>query len=179
MSDDFSDDFFDDFTFNESENSKRGETIFDKFFSVLHMPISLLEKSLLRQLYAVYLRILNINDYSLVEKELYDNKGDYDKVMFEISRIDDYLKIKRNLNNEYISRRLSLLKSLTFENNNIDDKLYNTIFEEIINIELEIGMKIGLYDEVCNLFVRKVNEYYDSTYQKGNMIKKIKENTQE
>lgn len=176
--DDYMDDFYmdDDDDLAEYENdyekgSKESDSIHNKFLKVLEGHLDNSEKVFLKQLYVLYLRFEKLNNYDEEEKKLYNNMNDYDKILFETERINKFLRGKRD---KRVSSSLNLIKNLVSNNRNMDDRLYASIYEEIIRLELKLGMQIGLYKEVCSLFKEKVINYYDGTLEKSSKVIRVR-----
>lgn len=104
-----------------------------------------------------YYRIKAIDDYDSIQDKLYENKSKSAVLSFELSRI-----LKQNANNsevlDYIASIQSILSSYKDE---ITDELYINIANIIISLEISLGMKIGLFKEVCSIFETKIQEIYE------------------
>lgn len=123
-----------------------------KFLDCLGKASDKHEKELLKQLYMEYMRIQTLGDYNLEEEKLYGGMDNYNKLSFELKRIES----------ETISRKKPLpmnasLAQVFIEKGSIDNELYNMLAEQIIMSQLELKMKIGLYSEVCELFEKKID----------------------
>lgn len=95
-----------------------------------------------------YFIIKSFKDYNVIQKKLYDNKTRSQIISFETFRI---------LKNENLSVKISeqisdVEKLLQMHGDNLTDELYERMCNLIIKIELSLGMKVGLFNELCNLF---------------------------
>ena len=112
------------------------------------------EKKFFLQLKNQYFRIKSINDYEILQKKLYSNKSRCEIILFEIARI-----LKNDKLNVKISEQISDVKKLLTINGDdeLTDELYEKIINFIIRIEMSLGMKIGLFNELCNMFENEMD----------------------
>jgi len=84
---------------------------------------------------------------------------DIEKIEFEISRINK--TISGNINNkDYYKKELKILRLLvdTYKNNkNVVD--INDLYDSIIELEIELGLNIGLYGKLVKYFINKYKIY--------------------
>lgn len=115
---------------------------------------SLEEKKSFLRLKKEYYKVKNIENYKEVQEKLYDNKSKAEILSFELSRI-----LKQNANDsetlEYVASIQSILSSYKGE---ITDELYISVSSIIIFLEISLGMKIGLFSELCLIFENKLQE---------------------
>ena len=115
---------------------------------------SLEEKKNFLKLKKEYYKVKNIENYKYVQEKLYDNKNKTEILSFELSRI-----LKQNADNpdvlEYIASIQSILSSYKGE---ITDTLYLNVASIIIFLEISLGMKIGLFRELCLIFEDKLQK---------------------
>ena len=112
-----------------------------------------------------YYKITSIGDYTKLQDKLYENKSKAEILSFELSRIlknkyDDAEML------EYISSIQSILSSYRGD---ITDNLYMDIADIIISLELSLGMRIGLFRELCIIFENKLHDIaMATTIEKNN-----------
>ena len=115
---------------------------------------SLEDKKTFLKLKKEYYKVKGINNYKDVQEKLYDDKNKAEILSFELSRI-----LKQNADNpevlEYIASIQSILSSYKGE---ITDELYENVASIIIFLEISLGMKIGLFRELCFIFESKLQE---------------------
>lgn len=101
-----------------------------------------------------YIKIKKIENYQRIQETLYANKDRAEILSFELSRI-----LKQNPDNPKILERIASVQSiLSSYKGNIPDDSYVNIVDTIIYLELHLGMKIGLFNEVCLIFESKLQE---------------------
>lgn len=121
------------------------------------------EKRYFAKLKTEYLKIKGIKDYQKIQIRLYENKSKIEIIKFEIARIKNHSKCNAKIFAQ-IDDINSLLK---IYNDNIPEQKYYKIINLIIKMEIQMGMRIGLFKELCDLFeaeVKRINE--------GNVTKK-------
>jgi DNA (cytosine-5)-methyltransferase 1 len=101
-----------------------------------------------------YYKITSIGDYSTLQDKLYENKTKPEILSFELSRL-----LRKNYDDpemlEYIASIQSILSSYKGD---INDNLYMDIVDIIISLELSLGMRIGLFRELCMIFEKKLHD---------------------
>ena len=128
--------------------------------------LSVKEKSFILKLISKVKQIAKLNrNLEILEKissEIYKSIGindDIEKIEFEISRISK--KLSGNLHNkDYYIKELNILRLLvdTYKkDNNVVD--INDLYDSIIELEIELGLSIGLYDKLMNYFINKYQFY--------------------
>lgn len=111
------------------------------------------EKKYILNLKKNYLKNSKINNLEEVENKIYNGKNNKEKFYFELKRIHDWLSLSsdeqalKDLNVLY-ARRNAMRKRF-----NDEEKLYFELLLNIIEIEINLKMKIGL--------VKKFNDYVD------------------
>ena len=114
---------------------------------------TVLEKSYFIKLKNQYFRIKGIKDYNLMQKKLYNNKTKNQIILFEIARISN----NENLDTKVSEQISDIKRLLQMHGDNLPDESYERICNVIIKIELSFGMRIGLFNELCNLFECETN----------------------
>ena len=106
-----------------------------------------------------YLRIKSIKDYESVQEKLYAGKNKKEIISFELLRI-----LNKNKDDADILEQVNNVKSiLDLYDMDIPDELYIKIVNGIISLELSLGLKIGLFKELCIIFkdeCKKIEEEY-------------------
>ena len=98
-----------------------------------------------------YLKIKSIKDYDLIQKKLYANKTRREIIEFEIVRI-----VNNYNGDDLISSKLvNIEKLLKMYDEEIPVDVYEKIINLIIKLELSLGMKIGLFVELCSLYEKE------------------------
>ena len=134
----------------------------------------------LLKLFGKYKKIKSYNEYKELEDKIYEKyaaTNDNDKIKIELQRINLYLK-KNNIHDYDINNSLlSIAKTfkiyLEFINKSgNDDATKKEIINNILSLELDLGMKIALYNEYCNYFEELVNDkYHEIKENDKNIIK--------
>ena len=121
----------------------------------MHSNASTSEKKFFLILRKNYLKIKSIDNYQELQKIKYKDKDRDDIISFEISRIKKNIACNDSvlLQLDSIEKLISLIEDVK----NID-YLYNKIINSIIKIELLLGMKVGLLNELCCLFESTLND---------------------
>lgn len=146
---------YEEFSFSSKINLFADNEVIEKLSKKYIMSdYDIVDKMTFLKLKKEYYRIKNIQNYNDVQAKLYENKSRAAILSFELSRI-----LKQNDNNpevlEYISSIQSILSSY---NGEISEELYNNVATTIIFLELSLGMKIGLFKEVCSIFESKLQD---------------------
>lgn len=154
MSKNFDDDY-DRIIFSEKENEFVDDILIEKLSKkYILSDDSIEEKKNFLKLKKEYYKVKSIDNYKVVQEKLYDNKNKAEILSFELSRI-----LKQNANNpdvlEYIASIQSILSSYKGE---ITYELYINVASIIIFLEISLGMKIGLFSELCLIFENKLQE---------------------
>lgn len=120
-------------------------------------------KKELIKLRKIYMENLKLEDISEVERKLYKNKTNEEKLVFEITRIkmNVFNSNGNKKQDEMISRLLCYLEKIIKLKNNTDAKIYENLFNSIIKIELQLDMKIGLLEEFNLYFENEIKRYLD------------------
>lgn len=123
------------------------------------------------KLYNYLKKYLKIN-YIEKENEIYNNLGvnnKLSKIDFEIKRMNQTLE-KKYPKEEY-EERLNLIKNTynliisdTLNNIKINQERLNNLLERIVLLELDMEMKVGLYQEVDELLKKEINNLYQENY---------------
>ena len=130
-----------------NNNYERIENITNFYVS---SDVSVNEKKDFLRLKREYGKIKKINNYDMVQKVIYKNKNNVEILAFELSRISTVAS-ERGLKIDQINDIQSIL--LSYKNaNEISDELYIKAINTIIRVELALGMKVGLFNELCTLF---------------------------
>lgn len=108
-----------------------------------------------------YNKIQKISDYKTIQKLIYKDKKKTEIISFELSRILTVAN-ERGLHLDQINDIQSILNSCK-QMNDISDDLYIKAINIIIKIELSLGMKIGLFNELCNLFEKELHRIESQT----------------
>ena len=166
MSKNFDDDY-DKIIFSKKENVFVDDILIERLSKKYIMSDdSIEEKKNFLKLKKEYYKVKSIDNYKVVQEKLYDNKNKAEILSFELSRI-----LKQNANNpevlEYIASIQSILSSYKGE---ITDELYVNVASIIIFLEISLGMKIGLFSELCLIFEGKLQEI--STLENNNHKRK-------
>lgn len=116
---------------------------------ILESNVTAEEKKYFLRLKNQYYKVKNIKNYELLQKKLYNDKSRYEIISFELARI-------LNMNNlpMKVSEQVSDIEKLLaiYKDSKLTDELYEKIVTLIIKIEMSLGMKIGLFSELCTLF---------------------------
>lgn len=161
------DDDYDKIIFSKKENVFVDDILIERLSKKYIMSDdSIEEKKNFLKLKKEYYKVKSIDNYKVVQEKLYDNKNKAEILSFELSRI-----LKQNANNpevlEYIASIQSILSSYKGE---ITDELYVNVASIIIFLEISLGMKIGLFSELCLIFEGKLQEI--STLENNNHKRK-------
>lgn len=142
---------------------------------IANSKIDLSKRIEILKLYNYLRKYFKIN-YIEKENEIYNNLGVNNKISkidFEIKRINQTLE--KNYSKEEYEERLTLIKSTynliisdTLNNIKINQERLNNLLERIVLLELDMEMKVGLYQEVDELLKKEIN----NLYQENNYIKK-------
>lgn len=142
---------------------------------IANSKIDLSKRIEILKLYNYLRKYFKIN-YIEKENEIYNNLGVNNKISkidFEIKRINQTLE--KNYSKEEYEERLNLIKSTynliisdTLNNIKINQERLNNLLERIVLLELDMEMKVGLYQEVDELLKKEIN----NLYQENNYIKK-------
>lgn len=160
---------YDNIFLQDIQNIYTGGNISDITKKFLNGNASVEEKRYFIQLKNQYFKVKKIKDYDSVQKQLYQGKSRYDIVSFEIARI---LK-SESYDIKYSDQITNIKKLLSNNNNEVSNELYEKIVNWIIRIELSLGMKIGLFNEVCILFEKEI-EKIDKANTSGLVYNKVK-----
>ena len=160
---------YDDVFLQAIDNSYDNEKINNITKKFLEGTASSSEKRYFLQLKNNYLKIKNIEDYDMLEKKLYDGKSRKEIISFEIVRILN--KAKTNV--KVLTQLEDIKLLLNMFNDDLPLELYNKIVELIIKIEISLGIKIGLFNELCDLFEEQL-EVIDKKYKEELIIVKKK-----
>ena len=95
-----------------------------------------------------YLKVVNIKDYRETQKQLYQNKTRNEIITFELARIRN----KGDVNPEVMEQISNVERMLSLRDEDISDDLYMKIINGIIKLEISLGMRVGLFNELCCLF---------------------------
>lgn len=98
-----------------------------------------------------YFKIINIKDKEIIQKTLYANKNRKEIITFELSRI----MAKNNKNVIVLEQVFNVEKIIDLYENDIPEELYMKIVNGLIELEISLGLKIGLFKEFCALFQEK------------------------
>lgn len=118
------------------------------------------------KLYLLKLKKLFINSYSIenvneTEKKLYKNKNYKQKYEFEINRIQKHMiKIGKENDTDFL-KYCKFIKTKENMLNIINDDESTTYFElllDLIKLEIDLNMKVGLFSELRDYVCRYVDE---------------------
>ena len=117
--------------------------------------IDVREKFRITRLCNMY-KMLQGENYSLMEDELYSPcKDDSNKIRFELNRILIFINNK-SASFQIMVKYIEIVKMVEKANfDSISD--VREIYANIIELELDLGMEIGLYKEAFNYFFDKLN----------------------
>lgn len=130
-------------------------------------------------LISYYQEISKINDYEEIEKKLYDRfdvKSNFDKILYELKRITVFItrnSDKKDLSLEIMNyyrqvvNGVEILNTIPDESSDSKKSVEEEIIYDIINLEMELGMKIGLYSEFFDYFNERSSEIITSAQSKG------------
>lgn len=112
------------------------------------------DKKKFLQLKKMYLKVINIKDYRIIQNQLYQNMDRNDVISFELVRI-----LEKASDDSFVLEQVSNVKKiLSLYDEDMSDDLYFKIINGIIELELSLGMNVGLFRELCLLFENKVEE---------------------
>jgi len=141
------------------------ENIDEKFKNVIFSLNSYEQKKLLK-LYNNYKNIKLYNNYEDIENDLYIKysvNSIEEKIHFELQRISKFIYSINDIDSEFINRLNFIIKTFMFTKTLKEENLEN-IFKDIINniilLEIDLNMKIGLYSELCEYFESEVQNKY-------------------
>lgn len=137
------------------------------------------EQKRLLKLYSNYKNIKINNNYKELETKIYAKQGINDrkgKVDFEIQRIKKNLK-NNGKNDPIIKNRIKFIEKayivyLLYSEDNKDDDILKYIINDIILLELDMDMKIGLWEELCEYVEKEITKEYDEEVLPMNRIKR-------
>ena len=109
------------------------------------------EKSNFIKLRREYYKVKQIENYSEVQKKLYENKTKKQIISFELSRLINTGRLN-------LSQAVDISELLKVNSDDLTDELYEKMARVIIDIELSLGVKIGLFNELCSLFEYRIDE---------------------
>lgn len=125
------------------------------------------EQRKLLKLYSNYKNIKSYDNYEELEKDIYTRQSvnnDKEKVKFELERIKDFIEVNKIENREIFDRFYFVNKAFiiysTYGEESIDNGALKDIIESIILLELDLGMRIGLYMELCECFEKEIINSY-------------------
>ena len=124
---------------------------------------------LFNRLKAEYLKITNIKDYEIVQQELYEGKTRKDIIELEVVRIVN----RADMDVIIMEHVVNIEKILKMYDNDISDELYEKMVNLIIKLQLTLGMKIGLFKELCCLF-EKEKKKFDSRSNVSRKLTQVK-----
>ena len=117
-------------------------------------PSDILQKKEFLRLKSEYYKVKKIENYSDVQRQLYKGKTKSEIVAFEIFRI-----LKFSEAHSFKCDSIIEIKRMLFSSKGkISDEVYSSFIKNIIKYEITLGMRVGLFDELCNLFEDKINE---------------------
>ena len=111
-----------------------------------------------------YYRNIKSYDYKELENKIYAKQGitdDKRKIEFELRRIRAFFKTN-NITDEEFQERFNYIEKAFMVYSEYDDdigkgdNILNEIINSIISLELDMGMKIGLYAELCDYFESEI-----------------------
>ena len=137
------------------------------------------EQKRLLKLYSNYKNIKINNNYKELETKIYAKQGinnRKEKVDFEIQRIKKNLK-NNGKNDPIIKNRIKFIEKayivyLLYSEDNKDDDILKYIINDIILLELDMDMKIGLWEELCEYVEKEITKEYDEEVLPMNRIKR-------
>lgn len=126
------------------------------------------EQKKLLKLYSNYKNIKGYENYEELESNIYAKQSvnnDKDKIRFELQRIDDFMRFKNIKNSDVYDRFYSIGKAFfiydKYDDGNIDNSALKAVIESIILLETDLGMRIGLYKELCEYFEKEIQNKYN------------------
>lgn len=111
------------------------------------------EKKYFLILKSQYFEIKNIKDYKEKQQKMYAGKSKNEIILLEITRILN----NKNIDPLILSQIADIKYLLRVYSSNLPDELYSKLIDIIIRIEISLGMKIGLFDELCNMFEKMLD----------------------
>ena len=137
------------------------------------------EQKRLLKLYSNYKNIKINNNYKELEAKIYAKQGinnRKEKVDFEIQRIKKNLK-NNGKNDPIVKNRIKFIEKayivyLLYSEDNKDDNILKYIINDIILLELDMDMKIGLWEELCEYVEKEITKEYDEEVLPMNRIKR-------
>ena len=137
------------------------------------------EQKRLLKLYSNYKNIKINNNYKELETKIYAKQGinnRKEKVDFEIQRIKKNLK-NNGKNDPIIKNRIKFIEKayivyLLYSEDNKEDDILKYIINDIILLELDMDMKIGLWEELCEYVEKEITKEYDEEVLPMNRIKR-------
>ena len=95
-----------------------------------------------------YFKIISIKDYEKIQKILYAGKNRKEIVSFELLRILS----KNDGDIDILGQVSNVEKIIDLYEEDIPEDLYMKIVNGLIELEISLGLKIGLFKEFCILF---------------------------
>ena len=119
------------------------------------------EKIYLLKLRNIYNKSFTIGDVDEIEKKLYKNRKPKEKFYFEKNRILRYMeKYGRDGDANFLSD-LKFIKTkekmLSLINDN-DDDTYSELLQDLVKLEIDLGIDIGLFKEFRKFVIRYLND---------------------
>ena len=124
------------------------DKIIDLSKKYLESNVSVEEKKYFLKLKSLYFEIKNIKDYSQIQQNIYANKSKKEIVLLEVTRILNNI----NVDCVILTQIDDIKYLISVYDNYLPDELYDRLVDTIIRIEISLGMKIGLFNELCNMF---------------------------
>lgn len=123
------------------------------------------EKKFFLKLRKEYLIINNIKDYKERQNKLYEGKTRREIIDLEIARI----RKSDGYSNKVEEQIIGILELLELIGSDLTDELYEKIINLIIKIELSLDMKIGLFEELCVMF----NKEMENIIKENNQLEEL------
>jgi hypothetical protein len=114
----------------------------------------ILQKKEFLRLKNEYYKVKKIENYSTVQKKLYKGKNKSEIIAFELFRILQHVG-NRSLELDPVINIKRILFSAKGE---ITEEVYYSLVRSIIKCEVALGIRVGLFEELCVLFEERVNE---------------------
>jgi len=156
--------------FIQNDNNKvlLNDKINDSSKKYIEGKSSLEDKKLFLKLKREYLKINNIKDYKGVQRKLYSNMNKSEIISFETTRILN----SPNVNNVISEQIANVVQILSLNDGDLSDDLYNKMVNFIIVTEISLGIKVGLFNELCSFFENEVDKIDNNVLEKTIYTKK-------
>lgn len=137
------------FTYDNMSNKKMDSNVIKNATKTyLESNLSDKDKELFLKLKRLYLMVKDIPNYQAIQEDLYAGKSIVDIIIFELARITECEKADSLI----LSKVDEIKNIIASEQKQLSDELYAKIIKLIIRIEISLGIKVGLFNELCCYF---------------------------